>query len=103
MAALRAMSIEVVSAPEPVALDPSGRYVRIGYVAIYDDGLIEAASYAGATTAQIGEIIRQAELARINGHVGDQWWRITDQGWAVAVLEPVGASYVRRSPCALPR
>lgn len=84
------MGIEVGSAQSGVALDASGRYMRIGFVAIYDDGLIEAVSYLGATAPQIGEIIRQAELASITGPVGRHWQRINGQGWETAILEPAG-------------
>jgi hypothetical protein len=92
------MGIEFASAPESVALDASGLYLRIGFVVIYDGGPVEAVSYFGATAPQIGEIIRQAELACMNGPAESQWRRVNDQGWEAVVLEPVGVPHVRRSP-----
>lgn len=102
IAALRDLRIEVVGASAKVALSPDRGFVGIGFVLIYDSGLIQAAAYIGATASQIGEIIRQAELARVNGPVGEQWRRIADQGWEATVLEPVYvAPPTRRALCAL--
>ncbi|WP_280441047.1 hypothetical protein [Nocardia brasiliensis] len=87
--ALSEVGVEIGEPSGQVTPDAAHEYARIGAVVMYDDGLVEAVPCTDATMEQMGEVVRQAEIARADGPVGEWWQRIAGLGWEASVYEPI--------------
>lgn len=106
--AYASVGVEIADPAGHIMVDMACRYATIGFVVVWDAGGVTAVPTFETSAEQVGEIVRHAELALLDGVTDDRWWRrIPDQGWLCAVLEPVcGAPApippsprsVRRSP-----
>ena len=84
------VDVEIADPDGYVTVDMACTYAEIGYIAVWDTGGVTAVPAINASAEQVGEIVRQAELALLDGVTDDPWWRrIPDLGWQCVILEPV--------------
>ncbi|MEV0247899.1 hypothetical protein AB0H76_15005 [Nocardia sp. NPDC050712] len=88
VAAMAEAGIEVAAPLGRVTAERECRYFRVGFVMVLDAGGVVAVPCEDATALQISEILRQAEVARLDGPKGPRWMRVPGEGWACSILEP---------------
>lgn len=87
IAMLTELGIVINTPAAPIEFDPETGRVTIGNLVIASDG-VEVYPRFGVTLNQLGELVQQAQLARVSGHDESTGWRLVEGvGWSVAICQ----------------